>query len=303
MEDKFGYHQDIKNGDGIIRARTIGGHLRSWEIPRTLNALEVVKKEWGNLEYPGIYILFDSSSKKIYIGEAKDIYNRLKTHMTSPEDKIKNWDRAILINDGRTAMQSDFNDTVIRKSLELHLISLFKANRYTVVAQGEPQKHNPQQKSLFQALKEEVNFFLMKKNLITKLIEKPGQEEILRDDLKKILERKDYKINSWKADEAILNGKKTYIRPGSPKPKENPKHWQITFRDVFKDSLQKGEGYLLVPRDGILLIPLKEVQKVVTDPSKYKQNTIDVYINFKEDAVELTYTNNGIDVTQFRLMK
>ena len=303
MEDKFGYHQDIKNGDGIIRARTIGGHLRSWEIPRTLNALEVVKKEWGNLEYPGIYILFDSSSKKIYIGEAKDIYNRLKTHMTSPEDKIKNWDRAILVNDGRTAMQSDFNDTVIRKSLELHLISLFKANRYTVVAQGEPQKHNPQQKSLFQALKEEVNFFLMKKNLITKLIEKPGQEEILRDDLKKILERKDYKINSWKADEAILNGKKTYIRPGSPKPKENPKHWQITFRDVFKDSLQKGEGYLLVPRDGILLIPLKEVQKVVTDPSKYKQNTIDVYINFKEDTIELTYTTNTIDVTPFRLLK
>ena len=37
---------------------------------------------------------------------------------------IKNGDRAILVNDGRTAMQSDFNDTVIRKSLELHLISL-----------------------------------------------------------------------------------------------------------------------------------------------------------------------------------
>ena len=303
MEDKFGYHQDIKNGDGIIRARTIGGHLRSWEIPRAMNALEVIKKEWGSLEYPGIYILFDSSSKKVYIGEAKDIYNRLKTHMTSPEDKIKNWDRAILVNDGRTAMQSDFNDTVIRKSLELHLISLFKANRYAVVAQGEPQKHNPQQKSLFQALKEEFNFFLMKKNLITKLIDKAGQEEVLRDELKKILEKKGYKIDSWKADEAILNGEKAYLRPGSPKPKNNPKHWQITFRDVFKDSLQKGEGYLLVPRDGILLIPLKEVQKVVTDPSKYKQNTIDVYVNFKEDTIELTYTTNTVDVTQFRLIK
>ncbi|MBM4064256.1 MAG: hypothetical protein FJ266_01210 [Planctomycetes bacterium] len=303
MEDKFGYHQDIKNGDGIIRARTIGGHLRSWEIPRTMNALEVIKKEWGNLEYPGIYILFDSSGKKVYIGEAKDIYSRLKTHLTSPEDKIKNWDRAIIINDGRSATQSDFNDTVIRKSLELHLISLFKANRYTVVAQGEPQKHNPQQKSLFQALKEEFNFFLMKKNLITKLIDKPGQEEILRDELKKILEKKGYKIESWKADEAVLNSEKAYIRPGSPKPKNNPKHWQITFRDVFKDSLQKGEGCLLVPRDGILLIPLKEVQKVVTDSSKYKQNTIDVYVNFKEEAIELTYTTNMVDVTQFRLIK
>ena len=156
MENKFGYHQDLKNGCGIIRARTTG-QLRSWDIPRTLQALEVIKREWGNLEYPGIYMLFGASGKKVYIGEAKDIYQRLKTHLSSPEDKIKDWDRAVIINDGRSAMQSDFNDSVIRKSLELHLISLFKANRYTVVAQGEPQKHNPHQKSILQALMEEFN--------------------------------------------------------------------------------------------------------------------------------------------------
>ena len=302
MEDKFGYHQDLKNGNGIIRARTTG-HLRSWDIPRTLQALEVLKKEWGNLEYPGIYILFDSTGRKVYIGEAKDICNRLKTHSTSPEDKIKDWNRAVIINDGRSVMQSDFNDSVIRKSLELYLISLFKANRYSVVAQGEPQKHNPHQKSMVQTFKEEFDFLLMKKNCITKLIEKPGQEEILRDDLKKILEKIGYKLDRWQATEAIIDGENTYIRPGSPKPKNNPKHWQITFRDVFKDSLQKGDGYLLVPRDGVLFIPLKEVQKVVTDLSKYKQNTIDVYINFKEETIELSYLTNTIDATQFRLMK
>ena len=36
MEDKFGYHEDPVNGDGIIRARTIKGHLRSSDIPNTL---------------------------------------------------------------------------------------------------------------------------------------------------------------------------------------------------------------------------------------------------------------------------
>ncbi|HBI23809.1 MAG TPA: hypothetical protein DDX84_06345, partial [Nitrospiraceae bacterium] len=80
MEDKFGYHQDLKNGEGIIRARTTG-QLRSWDMPRTLRALEEIKKEWGNLEYPGVYILLDSSGKKVYIGEAKDICIRLKTHL------------------------------------------------------------------------------------------------------------------------------------------------------------------------------------------------------------------------------
>ena len=258
MEDKFGYHQDLKNGDGVVRARTTG-HLRSWDIPRTLHALEVLKKEWGNLEYPGIYILFDSTGKKVYIGEAKDISNRLKTHLTSPEDKIKDWNRAVIINDGRSAMQSDFNDSVIRKSLELYLISLFKANKYVVVAQGEPQKHNPHQKAMVQAFKEEFDFLLMKKNCITKLIEKPGQEEILRDDLKKILESKGYKLKEWSAYEAVINGEKVYIRPGSKKQKG----WQITFRDKFKNTLQRGEGILLVPRDGILFIPFSEIQKVI----------------------------------------
>ncbi len=298
MEEKFGYHQDLKNGDGIIRARTTA-HLRSWDIPRTLRALEVLKKEWGNLEFPGIYILFDSSGKKVYVGEAKDICNRLKTHLTSPEDKIKDWSRAVIINDGRSAMQSDFNDSVIRKSLELYLISLFKANRYSVVAQGESQKQNPLQKSIVQAFKEEFDFLLMKKNLITKLIEKSGQEEILRDDLKKILLREGHELDEWSAYEAKINGVKVYIRPGSKKQKG----WQITFRDKFKNTLQKGEGSLLVPRDGILLIPFREIQKVITDSSKYKQNTIDIYINFKEETIELTYSANTIDVTQFRLIK
>jgi hypothetical protein len=298
MEEKFGYHQDLKNGDGIIRSRTTA-HLRSWDIPRTLRALEALKKEWGNLEYPGVYILFDSSGKRVYVGEAKDIYNRLKAHLTSPEDKIKDWNKAVIINDGRSAMQSDFNDSVIRKSLELYLISLFKANRYTVVAQGEPQKQNPQQKSMVQAFKEEIDFLLMKKNLIAKLIEKSGQEEILRDDLKKILEKKGYKFDEWGAYEAVINGIKIYIRPGSPKKKG----WQITFRDKFKNTLQKGAGSLLMPRDGILLIPFSEIQKVITDSSKYKQNTIDIYINFKEETIELTYTTNTIDITQFRLIK
>jgi hypothetical protein len=31
------------------------------------------QKEWGNLEFPGIYILVDPTGKKVYIGEAKDI--------------------------------------------------------------------------------------------------------------------------------------------------------------------------------------------------------------------------------------
>ncbi|HLG29053.1 MAG TPA: GIY-YIG nuclease family protein [Candidatus Brocadiales bacterium] len=298
IEDRFGYHQAPKNGVGIIRARTTG-QLRLWEVPRTLQALETVKREWGNLEYPGIYILIDIGGKRLYVGEAKDLYIRLKTHVSNPEDKIKDWNRVVVINDGRAAMQSDFNDAVIRKYFELYLINLFKANKYSVVSQGEPQKQNPLQSSIIRTLIDELNFLLMKMNMITKLIEETGQEEVLLDDLRRVIEKQGWKISNWGAYEATIEGRKTYIRPGSKKQKG----WQITFRDRFKQALQEGEGYLLVPRDGILFIPFKEIQKVIVDESRFKQNTIDIYINFKEDIVKLSYGKNTIDITEYRILK
>ena len=79
--------------------------------------------------------------------------------------KIKNWSTALVINDGRPATQSDFNVAVVRKALELYLIKLFKANKYAVVAQEEPQKLNALQKFLVNSLREELNFFLLKKNV------------------------------------------------------------------------------------------------------------------------------------------
>ena len=296
----IGYQEDPENGEGIIRARTTK-QIRSWEIPRTMKALEVLNIELGRIEFPGIYILFEGKNK-VYIGEAKSIYIRLKTHMSNPEDKIKNWSKALIINDGRPAMQSDFNDTVVRKALELYLIKLFKANKYAVVAQGEPQKLNAIQKFLVRTLREELNFFLLKKNVITKVLEEKGQEEVFGDELKKILEKSGRKIGEWGRYEAIIDGKKAFIRPGSKKPKG----WQITFRGrkpgSFIDSLQKGEGYLLVSRNGVLLIPLTEVQKVILDKTAYEQDTIDIWIVFAEEKVTLSYKRNTIDVTKFRLI-
>ena len=142
----IGYQEDPENSEGIIRARTTK-QIRSWEIPRTMKALEVLNIELGRIEFPGIYILFE--------------------------------------------------------------------------------------------------------------------------------------------------GKK-------------PKGWQITFRwrkpGSFIDSLQKGEGYLLVSRNGVLLIPLTEVQKVILDKTAYEQDTIDIWIVFAEEKVTLSYKRNTIDVTKFRLI-
>jgi hypothetical protein len=276
--------------------------IRSWEFPRSERALEALKSEFGAVDFPSNYILFEGRSK-VYIGEAKSIYKRLKAHIAAPEDKIKNWDRALIINDGRPARQSDFNDSVVRKALELHLIKLFKANKYKVVSQGEPQMLNSSQKLSFDALKEETNFFLQRKNLIAKLLEEPWQEEVFGDELRKVIQDSGMEIQKWAKYEAVLDNEKVFIRPGSKKPRG----WQITFRGrkpgSFIEALQKGKGYLLIPRNGVLLIPLAEVQKVIKEKAAYGQDTIDIWLVFTEEKVTLSYKRNAIDVTEFGMIR
>ena len=295
-DTEIGYHEDPKNSNGIIRARTTK-QIRSWHIPRSIKALEKLNQEMGKIAFPGNYLLFDQM--KVYIGEAGNIYDRLKNHIKNPEDKIKNWDNAIILNDGRPATQSDFNDTVVRLALELHLIRLFKANKYRVVSQGRQTTLNPIQKQTVNSLLQELNYFLLKKNIISKALEEEGLEEIFEDELKKLLTDQGKQIQKWTAYEAIVDGQKAYIRPGSLKPKG----WQITFRDRFLNSLQKGDGYLLVSRDGVLLIPLRTVRQVVKDKAAYQQNTIDVYILFTSEKITLSYKKNTIDVTTHKLRK
>lgn len=100
---------------------------------------------------------------------------------------------------------------------------------------------------------------------------------------------------------ALVDAERSFIRPGSDKQKG----WQITFRgnrpESFFQSLIRGEGNLLVNRNGVLLIPLSEIQRVVDDPAVYEQNTIDVYICFYEDRVYLKCKQNRIDVTQYKI--
>lgn len=134
MENRtFGYLDNPANGLDIIRARTLLGNLRLWDMPRREAALDIVINEIGHSPIPGIYLLFDErSEKKVYIGQSGNIKSRLLNHITTPEDRIKNWDRAIIINDARNASQSDFNDENIRLVLENYLVSLFKINRYNV---------------------------------------------------------------------------------------------------------------------------------------------------------------------------
>ena len=69
METSYGYHEDPRNGNNIVRARTTLGQLRSWEIPRELKTLNILHKEFGKTDFSGLYILFQKNRKEVYVGE------------------------------------------------------------------------------------------------------------------------------------------------------------------------------------------------------------------------------------------
>ena len=296
-EDPIGYVQAPKNSNGIIRSKTTG-LLRGWTLERSSRQLEKVNQsEWGNVEFPSIYILFEGNDK-VYIGEAKSIYLRTKTHQTTPDKKIKNWQKVLIMNDGRPATQSDLNDIVVRRALEDYLINLFKLNKYKVVSQGSEQQLTSIQQTVVDNFKRELNFFLQKENLIKKLLQESSQNEVHLDDLKKILIKANKKIEKWGAHEAVIDGVQIFIRPGSLKKKG----WQITFRDIFKGALKKGDGALLVPRGKIVIIPFEKIQEVIKDEEAYKQNTIDIYLQFTDEGITLSYKDETIDVSKYCLL-
>ncbi|MBW2307070.1 MAG: hypothetical protein JRG73_09060 [Deltaproteobacteria bacterium] len=204
MDEKLlGYFQAPKNTNGIIRSKTTG-QLRAWNLGNSLSQLEKINdNEWGKLEFPSIYILFEK--KKIYIGEAKCVYTRTKSHINNPDDKVKNWDRILIINDGRPATQSDMNDIVVRRFIEDYLIRLFKLNKYIVVSQGSPQPVTSFQKTIVDNLIHELKFFLQKENLITKVFSEVGEEEVHIDELEKSVRKSGRKIEKWGAYTAVID--------------------------------------------------------------------------------------------------
>jgi len=275
--------------------------VRSWQIPRKERTLQALRTELETVEYPGIYILFERKTK-VYVGEAQNIYTRLHQHMSNPEDKIKGWDQAIIISDGRPATQSDFNDAVIRLALESYIAKLLKANNYTVVSTSRITQLNQTQRHTVNTLVPELNFFLEKKGIISRLLEEPGQEQVYLDELIELFEKKHIPIQKWSEKEAIFENKKVFIHPGSKKPKG----WQITIRGrkpgSFIDCARRGDGYLLVPRDGVLFIPLSEVKKIIPE-AVFEHDTVDIWIVFTPEKTTLFYSKKNIlDITGFKLV-
>lgn len=299
IKDELGYISNPINGLGIVRARTLLGNLRLWDIPRSESALITVINEIGVSPIPGLYILLDE--KKVYIGQSEHLQGRIQNHIKTPELKIKGWNRGLLFNDGRNSSQSDFNDENIRLALESYLVDLFKLNRYMVMTSASRQPGlSPHQSLLVDAFQNEINILLSNKGKINRFLSGKRDDEIFRDLAKQILIKNKYQIQEWTEKYATINGQTVIIRPGSRKSKG----WQVTFRGSKSlAQLKKGERYLLMPRGMLVLLPLIEIKTLFNslDPNAFIRDTIDIFIRSDEDKLILVYKGGEKDITNYSI--
>ncbi|MCJ7433884.1 MAG: hypothetical protein MUO77_10390 [Anaerolineales bacterium] len=233
--------------------------LSSWEFPRSSKALQTLNNELGKLCFPSIYILLDTKANKVYISESKNIVKHLTLHTNVPKYEIKNWDRAIIINDGHNSRFSNLNDKNIRLYLINYLVDLFRINKYKVVTDSTRTPNlGSIQLTHAKSFRQEILILLSRKNKITKSLSESPDAEVYSDDAKKLLERTKHIVKNWGKYEAVVDGCKSIIRPGSKKEKG----WQVTFRgSTSLSSLENGDGFLIMPRGKVLLIPLNDIKR------------------------------------------
>jgi len=299
IDKDYGFYEDPADGLGITRAKTLK-LVRSWSIPRETFSLEgFTHEELRDVEFPAVYLLFEGP-KKVYVGEATSISKRISEHNKSPDSKIREWQNVLIISDGRMSGQSDFSEEAIRKELEMYLIDLLKANKYNVVSQGQSVSLNGFQKLYVSAFVAELNFFLTRRNIISKLVEDRKEREVYSDELQRLIGEK--RIKRFTEKNALVDGEEVFIRPGSQKAKG----WQVTIRGggkgSFIDALRGSRGYLLLARGDAFMIPLKLIRNLLTEKD-VRRDTVDVFFRFDEGDVVLLYKQHSINVSSYSLRK
>ena len=174
MNTEYGFFIQPEDKYGIVRISTTH-QLRVWMSPRSDYNLDLFAKEMENASTPGIYILMAKKQNRVYVGESTNLYKRLKNHFENPDAKISDWEKVIIITNGRPASMSLFNDSIVRKSLEYLTGRLLKANKYNVVSQFSKQVPSPSQKNISQMIFDELTSLLLKQNIISKPLDEIGQ--------------------------------------------------------------------------------------------------------------------------------
>ena len=283
------------DGRGVVRGRTKLGQLVVWLIPaEPLRA--VVDEELGKgLYHPGLYVLLDDEAERAYVGESSNLKARLGQHLDKPPRELGRFDRALILNDGRAAVHSRFNDTTLREALEQATIRLLlDGGSHSLVNQ---QKRMPElsvtQQTLFESLRNELGHVLYELELIAGRPRAHADAGIVRPQ-DAATRFPAALITDIKGYEGTSGGQTVFFRKGS----EKPQGLQVTIRvgEPFGKAVVKGEGFLCMNRGRCYLIPNREVRSWLG--KKLEQQTVDVFLDIEAETLK-TAGIDPLSVSQF----
>lgn len=137
------------------------------------NYHELLEKEFGTFEIAGLYLLINTKKAKreIYVGESTSVKSRnMKEIKNGFPGKMKDFefDKIILIWDGRPTSTSLFGEDSFRKWLEKYCIRLFKnEDEYNCVnTTKNPKPTNFQIKTKSENFEKDILFLLKTHGLI-----------------------------------------------------------------------------------------------------------------------------------------
>ncbi|MGA8275702.1 MAG: GIY-YIG nuclease family protein [Thermoplasmata archaeon] len=280
---QYGWDLDPTDARGVVRGRTKLGQLTIWVIPaEPMRA--VIDDELGKgLQHPGLYVLFDDETDRAYVGESSNLKARLNQHLDKAPKELGRFDRALILNDGRAAVHSRFNDSTLREALEQATIKMFhEGGSHALVNQ---QKRMPElsvaQQTIFESLRNELGHVLYELEFITGRprptidigVIRP-QDAAARFPAAGITDIKGYEGRSA--------GQTVFFRKGS----EKPQGLQVTIRvgEPFGKAVVAGEGLLCMNRGRCYLIPNAAVKAWLG--AKLENQTVDIFLDVEAQVLK-----------------
>ncbi len=300
-QSRHGWEIYPADDEGVKRGGIKLGQLRVWIVPKA-KLINLTQTELGGgIGHPGLYLLLSPGNGRAYVGESHDLQSRLNSHTKSPPREQGDFDLALILNDGRNAAQSLFNDHTLRLAVEQSIVLLLsEQSRWTVTNKVKDSAPlSTSQRILHRYLEEEVAYAMYQLRILERLPQKRVSASQISPTIIRVLfpERDFSDLSEF---EGKLEGLPVYFRDGSDKHKVgSPSRWQVTipFGEPFGIDVKAGNGFLCFNRGPGYLIPLADLRDWL-QPKLHLQKA-DIFFDLDRDLASAPKIE-PLDLRQFR---
>lgn len=267
------------------------------------NVVEVNIKQENVDEIACLYLLVNEDEDTVYVGETENAKDRIGQHRKNGP-KLKHgkhdFNKIVIIWDGRPIQTTKFSDSTIRKELEASLIKGFaefgKFDPVNTSRSGS--RANLTQKETIKEFRSEM-FFILYKFRYLKEIPRETQDsrELTNEETEILLSSKQFKIEKRRGPWITCDNDRVVYSVSASNKKVG---WQITIRDDLMKKFESKDDriYILLQRTRPYLLPSSFLGQYILDNKG--NNTVDIYIDDQKDNLKCGRQDN-IDISKYVL--